>query len=114
MLGSPVSEITAEHLQNLVSQGYMLGAELAMCHILANHASPVPVAGYVIACLLFYERGFGVPSYQLLCLLLQLNGLELHHLTPLEILHIVTFVTLCEAHMEIDPHFNLWTYFFHV
>jgi hypothetical protein len=22
------------------------------------------------------------------------------------------FVTLCEAYMEIEPHFNLWNYFF--
>jgi hypothetical protein len=27
------------------------------------------------------------------------------------ILHIVAFVTLCEA-MGIEPHFNLWNYFF--
>jgi hypothetical protein len=24
------------------------------------------------------------------------------------------FVTLCEAYMGIEPHFNLWNYFFHV
>jgi hypothetical protein len=25
----------------------------------------------------------------------------------------VAFVTLCEAHMGIEPHFNLWKHFFH-
>jgi hypothetical protein len=25
----------------------------------------------------------------------------------------VAFVTLCETYMGIEPHFNLWTYFFH-
>jgi hypothetical protein len=24
------------------------------------------------------------------------------------------FVALCEAYMGIEPHFNLWNYFFHV
>ena len=24
----------------------------------------------------------------------------------------VAFVTLCEAYMGIEPHFNLWNYFF--
>jgi hypothetical protein len=24
----------------------------------------------------------------------------------------VTFVTLCKAYMGIEPHFNLWNYFF--
>jgi hypothetical protein len=32
--------------------------------------------------------------HQLLSLLLQFYGLELHHLIPLEILHIAAFVTL--------------------
>jgi hypothetical protein len=30
------------------------------------------------------------------------------------ILHIVAFITLCEAYMGIEPHFNLWNYFFRV
>jgi hypothetical protein len=34
-------------------------------------------------------------------------------LTPSGILHIVAFVTLCEAYMGIEPHFDLWNYFFH-
>jgi hypothetical protein len=38
----------------------------------------------------------------------------MHHLTPSGILHIVAFVTLCEAYMRIEPHFNLWNYFFRV
>jgi hypothetical protein len=28
--------------------------------------------------------------------------------------HIATFVTLCEAFMGIDTHFDLWNHFFHV
>jgi hypothetical protein len=30
------------------------------------------------------------------------------------ILHIAVFVTLCESYMGIEPHFNMWNYFFHV
>jgi hypothetical protein len=33
---------------------------------------------------------------------------------PIAILHIMAFVTLCEAYMGIDPHFNLRNYFFRV
>jgi hypothetical protein len=39
-------------------------------------------------------------------------GLELHHLTPSGILQMAAFVTLCEAYMGIEPHFDLWNYFF--
>jgi hypothetical protein len=33
-------------------------------------------------------------------------------LTPSVILYMAAFVNLCEAYMEIEPHFNLWNYFF--
>jgi hypothetical protein len=69
-LGWPVLEITTEHLQNLVSQGYMSAVKLATCRVTADPASPILTVGYVVACSPFYERGFGVPSYRFLRLLL--------------------------------------------
>jgi hypothetical protein len=108
----PASAIMQEHLQNLISQWYMTAAELAICCVPEDSASPAPVGGYIVACVMFYERGFGVPSHQFLYLLLQFYGLELHHLTPLGILHIAAFVTMCEAYMGIEPHLDLWNYFF--
>jgi hypothetical protein len=68
----------------------------------------------VVVCTAFYKRGFGVPSHQFLRSLLLFYGLELNHLTPSGILHIAAFVTLCEAYMGIEPHFNLWNHFFWV
>jgi hypothetical protein len=106
-LGWPVPVVMREHLQNLVSQGYMTAAELATCHVHANPAFLAQVAGYVVACLAFYERGFGVPLHRFLCSLLQFYGFELHHLTPSRILHIAAFITLCGAYLGIEPHFNL-------
>jgi hypothetical protein len=35
-------------------------------------------------------------------------------MTPSGILHVAAFVTQCEAYMGIDPHFDLWKYFFYV
>jgi hypothetical protein len=46
------------------------------------------------------------------CSLLWSDNMELHHLTPLGILHMVAFLTLCEAYIGMEPHFNLWNYFF--
>jgi hypothetical protein len=92
----------------------MPGVELATCLVPVDPASPVLAVGYVVACLSFYERGFGVPLHQFLHLLLQFYGLELHHLTPLGILDIMVFVTLCEAYMGIEPYYNMWDYFFGV
>jgi hypothetical protein len=90
----------------------MTAVELATCRVPADPVSPTPVGGYVVACTTFFKRGFGVPSHRFLCLLLQFYGLELHHLTPLGILHVAAFVTLHEAYMGVEPHFDLWNYFF--
>jgi hypothetical protein len=38
--------------------------------------------------------------------------LELQQLTPLGILHMASFMTLCEAYTGIEHHFDLWSYFF--
>jgi hypothetical protein len=69
----------------------------ATCRVPVDSTSPASVGGYVVACSAFYERGFGAPSHQFLRLLLQFCGLKLHHLTPSGVLHIASFVTLCEA-----------------
>jgi hypothetical protein len=91
-------------MQNLVIQGYMIAAELATYRVPEDHVSPAAAGGYIVAYVAFYERGFGVPSHRFLHSLLQFYDLELHHLTP--------SVTLCEAYMGIEPHFDLWNYFF--
>jgi hypothetical protein len=108
-----MSKIMQEHLQNLVSQRNMMAAELTACRVPEDPTSPVQAGVYVLACRVFYEQGFGVPSHRFLCSLLQFYGLELHHLTPSGILHMAAFVTLCVAYMGIEPHFNMWNYFFH-
>jgi hypothetical protein len=45
----PASEVTHEHLQNLVSQGYTTMAELATCRVPKNLASLTPMRGYIMA-----------------------------------------------------------------
>ena len=41
-------------------------------------------------------------------------GIQVHHLTPNSILNISIFVHLCEAFLGIEPHFDLFQYFFHL
>jgi hypothetical protein len=77
-LGCTVSEVSQEHLQNLMSQGYMTVVELTSCCVHEDPASPFLVGGYVVACAMFYKQIFGV-------------------------LHMAAFVTLCEAYMGIEP-----------
>jgi hypothetical protein len=62
-LGWPALVVMQEHLQNIVSLGYMTVVELATCHVSEDPTSPVVMGGYIMACTVFYQRGFGVPSH---------------------------------------------------
>jgi hypothetical protein len=57
------SEVTQVHLQDLVSQGFMMAVEHLTCHVLKDPTSPMLAGGYVVACASFYKRGFGLPSH---------------------------------------------------
>jgi hypothetical protein len=70
--------------------------------------------GYMVSFMSFYERGFNMPPHQFIHSLLQYYSLDLCHLTPSGVLHIVAFMTLSEAYLGIDPKLDLWKYFFHV
>jgi hypothetical protein len=107
------STVMQGHLQKITKQGFMTVAELAACRVPEDPTFPMPVEGYMVSLVAFYEWGFGMPSHRFLYSLLQHCGLELHNLTPSGVLHIVSFVTLCEAYLGSEPHFNLWNYFFH-
>jgi hypothetical protein len=68
----------------------------------------------VVSFTVFYEWGFGMPPHRFLCSLLRCYCLELHYLTPSGVLHIVAFMTLCEAYYGIDPELDMWKYFFRI
>ena len=60
----------------------------------------------------FHRLGLGLPLHPFLWGLLFFYGLRLHDQTPEGILHIATFITLCEAFLGIAPHFALWRWVF--
>jgi hypothetical protein len=70
-LGWTVSEVTQEHLQNHVSQGYMTVVELVTCRVPEDPTSPVQAGGDA-SCHARHSTGvgFGVPSDQFLYSLL--------------------------------------------
>jgi hypothetical protein len=82
--------------------------------VLKDSTFPAPVEGYIVSFLAFYEQGFSTPPHWFLRSLLWYYVLELHHLTPSGVLHILAFMTLCEAYLGIDPELDLWKFFFHV
>jgi hypothetical protein len=62
----------------------------------------------------FHERGLATPPHRFHLGLLHLYKIELQHLTPNGIQHIAGFIALCEGYLGIEPHLDLWKYFFAV
>jgi len=68
----------------------------------------------MVAFITFIECSFGVPTSNFFRGLLFHWGIQAHHLTPNSILHISIYVQLCEAFLDIEPHFNLFKHLFHL
>jgi hypothetical protein len=60
----------------------------------------------------FLWLGLGLSLHPFVRGLLFFYGLHLHDLTPEGILHIMTFIMLCEVFLGITPHFALWRWVF--
>ena len=62
----------------------------------------------------FHECGLTIPPHSFFWGLLCHYQIELQHLNSNRIQHIVAFIALCEGYLGIEPHFELWRYFFSV
>lgn len=107
-------------LTRLAILGYLPDPEFAQTHpglvsldegvLHDNYPTPQP---HERVCFVpFLLRGLGFPIHPFLRGLLHFYGIQLHHLTPGSILHIACFVTLCEAFLGCEAHFDLWCKYF--
>ena len=74
--------------------------------------APASPDGYIVSFAPFHEHEIMVPPHLFLQGLLHHYKIELQHLNPNGIQHIVTFIVMCEGYLGIEPHFELWRYFF--
>ena len=106
------SNITSQCLEGLVRHGLLHPLSTFVEWLLpGDEDEPLPPEGYVVSFALFHERGFIVPAHKFLRGLLDYYQVELQHLNPNGIQHIVAFVALCEGFLGISPHFDLWRHF---
>src|SRR6266540_4018757 len=69
---------------------------------------PIANTGEVVVFEPFFYRGFSLPTSPFFRGLLCFYEIELVNLNPNSILHISTFVHLCEAFLGVRPHFALF------
>ena len=68
--------------------------------------------GYIVSFAPFHERGLTIPPHPFFRGLLHHYRIELQHLNPNGIQHVVAFIVMCEGYLGIELHFELWRYFF--
>ena len=73
-----------------------------------GEAVPQPQVDEVVSFLAFHERKIGYLAHWFLRGLLNEWGLELQHLNPTRVLHIIGFITVCEALLGMEPHMDLF------
>jgi len=103
------------HMEGLVKRDLLHGRTDAVEWLMPGHeevlASP---NGYVVSFTPFHECGLMIPPHPFHRGLLHHYQIELQHLNPNGIQHIAAFITLCEGYLGIEPHFELWRYFFSI
>jgi hypothetical protein len=110
--GWTASKIT-EADQNKVNKDKFL-LKSAEVFFLGGEIIPHPSKGFQVMFLSFLLCSLSLAAHDVLCGLLLIYGVQLHHLMPNSILHIAYFITLCEAFLGVDPHWGLWKHFFHL
>ena len=89
------SDITLQCLEGLVRRGLLCPWTAAEEWWLSgNEDAPSLPKGYIVSFAHFHERGFTTPTHKFLQGLLHYYNVELQHLTPNRIQHIVAFVAL--------------------
>ena len=108
------SSSTQESLEEMVMDGILPDQVTGGWRPTAGEHFPNPRDGELVVIEDFYHRGIGLLAHLFFCKLLSYYGITLVHLNPNSILHLSVFINLCEAYLSIEPHFNLFRYFFHL
>ena len=69
---------------------------------------PTPEPTESVVFIFHFLRGLGLALDPFVRGLVFYYGLDFHDLTPDSLLHISSFIVVCEAFVHITPHFGLW------
>ena len=101
------SSVTKEDVLKL-REAKFLAAEISHRLPAQRQAIPSPQPGESVVFVSHFLRGLGFPMDPFVRGLLFYYGLEFHNLATESILHISSFIIVCEAFLRVTPHFGLW------
>jgi hypothetical protein len=108
-----LSIMNESEICKLVVNHFLPDHTVMQWHPAAGEDIPTPNTTKIAVFSSFFQRGFGLPTYDFLRGLLDHYQIELVHLNPNSILQIAVFAHLCEAFLGISPNFPpLKNYFF--
>ena len=108
------SKCSESDLETLVFAGLLLEKSVIQWCPALGEDRPYENTGEIVTFAPYLERGLGFPCSFFFSGLLCYYRIQLHHLTPNSLVHISIFVHLCEAFLGIEPHFELFRFFFHL
>ena len=101
------SSVTEEDVLKLREARFLTG-EISHRLPAQGQVIPTPKPGESVVFMSHFLRGLGFPTDPFVRGLMFYYGLEFHDLAPESILHISSFIVVCEAFLRITPHFGLW------
>src|SRR5437016_5479318 len=106
------STMTEEELENLVANLILPEKNLIRWCAAFGESFPTANTDEIVVFEHFFYWGFALPTNNFFRSLLHWYGIELINLNPNSILHISTFIHLCEVFLGVCPYFNLFRYLF--
>ena len=107
------SSVTEEDIKKLREARY-LTAEISHRLPTQGQVIPTPEPNESVVFVSHFLRGLGFSLDPFVRGLMFYYGLDFHDLAPDSILHISSFIVVCEAFLRITPHFGLWLKTFNV
>ena len=101
------SSVTEEDIKKLREARYLIG-EISHRLPARGQVIPTPEPGESVVFVSHFLRGLGLTLDPFVRGLMFYYGLDFHDLAPDSFLHILAFITTCEAFLHISPHFGLW------
>ena len=107
------SSVTEEDIKKLIEARY-LTAEISHRLPARGQVVPTPKPNESVVFVSHFLRGLGLTLDPFVRGLMFYYGLDFHDLAPDSLLHISSFIVVCEAFLRITPHFGLWLKTFNV
>ena len=103
------STVIEDHITFLRDTRRMPSAAFVKARVLPEtEISPVPQEGEWVVFRSHFLRGFGLPVSGFLCLFIDFNHIQPHHMTPNTVTLLSAFVMACEGYLGILPIIELW------